>query len=507
MGDGNHLIDQMRAAMPPPAKTFIETPAGTHLGYGDLFDLSARYAHVLADLGLRPGDRVALQVQKSIPALVLYLATLRAGGVFVPLNPAYTAAEMGYFLGNAAPHILICDSAARSALNDPAAAAGVGHIETLDGDGRGSIAERAADAASDFTDVPRSGDDLAALLYTSGTTGLCKGAMLSHGNLVSNARTLVETWHFSGDDVLLHALPIFHTHGLFVATNVSLFSGASLFFLLRFDVEAVIGHLPRATVMMGVPTFYHRLLASDALTRDATRHMRLFISGSAPLPAALHEEFRARTGHAIVERYGMSETNMNTSNPYDGERRPGTVGPPLPGVDIRITDLGTSAPLAKGAVGMIEIKGPNVFAGYWRMADKTAAEFRDDGYFVTGDMGRIDADGYVSIVGREKDLIISGGLNVYPAEGEGEIEKIDGISECAVIGVPHPDFGEAVVAVLTLKPGFELAPDDVIGALAGSLAGFKRPKAVFFAEALPRNAMGKIEKVLLRERYREAFAG
>jgi len=507
MGGGNYLIDQVRAAMPAPAKTFIETPAGATLDYGDLLDHSARYANVLAELGLRPGDRVALQVQKSIPALVLYLATVRAGGVFLPLNPAYTAAEMAYFLGDAAPHILICDPAVALALKEAAAAAGVGPVETLDGAGRGSIAERALASASDFTDVPRSGDDLAALLYTSGTTGLCKGAMLSHENLVSNARTLVEAWRFTSDDVLLHALPIFHTHGLFVATNTVLFSGASLLYLPRFDVDAVIDHQPRVTVMMGVPTFYTRLLASDALTRDSTRHMRLFISGSAPLPAAVHREFKTRTGHAIIERYGMSETNMNTSNPYDGERRPGTVGPPLPGVDIRITDLETGAVLAKGGVGMIEIKGPNVFAGYWRKAEKTAAEFREDGYFITGDMGRIDEDGYVSIVGREKDLIITGSLNVYPAEVEGEIEKIQGIGECAVIGVPHPDFGEGVVAVLTLKPGVEMAPGDVIGALSGSLAGFKRPKEVFFADALPRNAMGKVEKERLRERYQGAFAG
>jgi len=507
MSGPNYLIDQVRAAMPAPDKTFIETPAGTRLSYGDLFKLSARYAHVLFGLGLRSGDRVALQVKKSVPALVLYLATLRAGGVFVPLNPAYTVAEMSNFLGDAEPHLLICDPAMSPALNDIAASLGVGHVETLDGEGRGSISDRAAAGASDFTNVPRSEDDLAALLYTSGTTGLCKGVMLSHGNLTSNARSLVEVWRFRGDDVLLHALPIFHTHGLFVATNVVLFSGASLLYLPRFDVDTIIEHLPRATVMMGVPTYYTRLLASDALTQDSTRHMRQFISGSAPLSPEVHHEFKARTGHAIVERYGMSETNMNTSNPYDGERRPGTVGLPLPGVEIRITDLETGAPLELGEVGMIELKGPNVFAGYWRMAEQTEAAFREDGYFVTGDMGRIGADGYVSIVGREKDLIISGGLNVYPVEVEGEIEKIEGVSECAVIGVPHSDFGEAVVAVIVLKQGFNPVPNDIIGMLARSLAGFKRPKAVFFAEALPRNAMGKVEKVRLRETYEEAFSG
>ena len=493
--------------MPAPAETFAETPAGTRLGYGDLLDLSARYAHVLVDLGLRPGERVALQVQKSIPALVLYLATLRAGGVFAPFNPAYTAAEMAYFLGDAAPHILICDPAAAPALGEVAAAAGVGHVEILDCDGRGAMVGRAEAAPSDFTDVPRSGDDLAALLYTSGTTGRSKGAMLSHENLASNARALVEAWRFSADDVLLHALPVFHTHGLFVATNVALFSGASLIYLPRFDVEAVVYGLGRATVMMGIPTFYARLLASDLLSRDAMAHMRLFTSGSAPLSAAVHREFEARTGHAIVERYGMSETNMNTSNPYDGERRPGTVGPPLPGVEIRITELGSGATLARGEVGMIEIKGPNVFSGYWRRAELTATEFRGDGYFVTGDMGLIDEDGYVSIVGREKDLIISGGLNVYPAEVEGAIDRIEGVAECAVIGVPHADFGEAVVAVLALSPGAKLAPDDIAGALAESLATFKRPKAVYFVPTLPRNAMGKIEKARLRENYHGAFAG
>ncbi|TDI67687.1 MAG: malonyl-CoA synthase [Alphaproteobacteria bacterium] len=507
MGGANHLVDQIRAAIPSPAKTFAETPAGTRFSYGDLFGLSARYAHVLVDLGLRPGDRVAMQVQKSIPALVLYLATLRAGGVFLPLNPAYTAQEMGYFLGDAAPHVLVCDPGAATDLAEAAAAAGIGHVETLDQEGRGTMADRAAAAETEFIDLPRSGDDLAALLYTSGTTGRSKGAMLSHENLASNARALVEAWRFGADDVLLHALPIFHTHGLFVATNVALFCGASLLYLPRFDVDAVIGGLARATVMMGVPTFYVRLLASAALTRKSTAHMRLFISGSAPLPAAVHREFEARTGHAILERYGMTETSMNTSNPYDGERRPGTVGPPLPGVDIRITELGSGATLARGAVGMIEIKGPNVFAGYWRMAEKTAQEFRGDGYFITGDMGRIDPDGYVSIVGREKDLIITGGLNVYPAEVEREIDKIGGVGECAVIGVPHADLGEAVVAVLVLSPGAELAADDIGGALAGSLAGFKRPKAVFFVDALPRNAMGKIEKARLREIHRRAFGG
>ncbi|MDX1483266.1 MAG: malonyl-CoA synthase [Alphaproteobacteria bacterium] len=507
MAGGNHLIDLIRAAITAPKRRFLETPGGDSLSYGELLDLSGRYARVLAGLGVQPGDRVAVQAEKSVPALVLYLAVVRAGGVFLPLNPAYTAAEMAYFLADAGPRVLICDPARKAALSAATERAGVGHVETLDGQGKGSWADlAAAEAGCDFADRPRAAADLAALLYTSGTTGRPKGAMLSHENLASNAQTLVAAWRFTGADVLLHALPIFHTHGLFVATNVTLFSGASLLYLPRFEVGPVLESLPRATVMMGVPTYYSRLLAADGFTAALCAGMRLFISGSAPLSAELHRAFEARTGHAILERYGMSETNMNTSNPYDGERRPGTVGPPLAGVEVRITDLESGAPVAPGAVGMIELRGPNVFSGYWRKPDSTDEAFRDDGFFITGDMGRIDEDGYVAIVGREKDLIISGGLNVYPAEVEGEIDRIPGVAESAVIGVPHDDYGEAVVAVVALDGDAEMSAADIQGVLSGSLAGFKRPKDVFFVEALPRNAMGKVEKAGLRERYRRAFA-
>jgi malonyl-CoA/methylmalonyl-CoA synthetase len=371
--------------------------------------------------------------------------------------------------------------------------------------GDGDLVRLAAGLPATHATAERASDDLAALLYTSGTTGRPKGAMLSHENLASNARALVEAWAFSADDVILHALPVFHTHGLFVATNTALFAGASLLFLPRFEAGAVARAMARATVMMGVPTYYSRLLAVEAFGRDTASHMRLFISGSAPLSAELHRAFEARTGHAILERYGMSETSMNTSNPYAGARRPGTVGPPLAGVEVRITDPGTGAALEDGAVGMIELRGPNVFKGYWRKPEETRQAFREDGFFVTGDLGRIDEDGYVSIVGREKDLIISGGLNVYPAEVEAAIDAIEGVAECAVIGCPHADFGEGVVAVIAPKPGVRLSEGEVTEALRDRLAGFKRPKAALFVDALPRNAMGKIEKARLREDHRSVF--
>lgn len=378
-------------------------------------------------------------------------------------------------------------------------------MHTLDQNGEGSLSLLADQMPTDYDNRPREDDDLAAILYTSGTTGRSKGAMLTHGNLTSNSQTMVKYWQFTEDDVLLHALPIFHTHGLFVATNCLMMAGGSMLFLSKFDLDQVLAVLPKATAMMGVPTFYTRLLASDRFTRDVAAHMRLFISGSAPLSAEVHKEFRERTGHAILERYGMTETNMNTSNPYDGARRPGTVGFPLPGVGFRVVDARTGRELPDGEVGIIEIKGPNVFLGYWRMPEKTAQEFRADGYFITGDMGRIDEDGYVSIVGRSKDLIISGGFNVYPAEVEALLDELPGVAESAVIGVPHPDFGEAVVAVLAPKPGAELGQDAVQASLNDRLAKFKQPKKVHVLEALPRNTMGKIQKNVLRERFSGDF--
>jgi malonyl-CoA/methylmalonyl-CoA synthetase len=490
----------------PSSRPFLERPDGSTLSYADLLDLSGRLANVLVDLGVKPGDRVAAQVEKSAEALMVYLASLRAGAVYLPLNTAYTPGEIRYFLGDAEPALFVCRPEAADAMQALAAEVGVPRVETLGERGNGSLMEKARVAPPGFADVGRTSDDLAAILYTSGTTGRSKGAMLSHGNLASNARALAEAWRFTAEDRLLHALPIFHTHGLFVATNVTLISGAALILLPRFDADEIIRLLPKATVMMGVPTFYTRLLARPDFTRELVAHLRLFVSGSAPLSAETHKEFEARTGHAILERYGMTETNMNTSNPYDGERIPGSVGFPLPGVEIRIADPQTGRELPRGEVGVIEIRGPNVFQGYWRMPEKTKAEFRADGFFVSGDLGYVDDKGYLRISGREKDLIISGGFNVYPAEVEGAIEALPGVAECAVIGVPHPDFGEGVVAVVIPKPGAALDEREMQEALASELAKYKLPKRIFVVDALPRNAMGKVQKKDLREQHKGTFA-
>jgi malonyl-CoA/methylmalonyl-CoA synthetase len=500
----NHLFDALTAFIPDRSKVFLETLDGGKVTYADMFARSAQYAGALQKLGVKAGDRVAVQVEKTPDTLMLYLGTIRAGGVFLPLNTAYTPAEIGYFVGDAEPAVFVCDPARADVLAGTAQKAGA-RLHTLDQNGEGSLSLLADQMPTDYDNRPREDDDLAAILYTSGTTGRSKGAMLTHGNLASNSQTMVKYWQFTEDDVLLHALPIFHTHGLFVATNCLMMAGGSMLFLPKFDLDQVLAALPKATAMMGVPTFYTRLLASDRFTRDVAAHMRLFISGSAPLSAEVHKEFRERTGHAILERYGMTETNMNTSNPYDGARRPGTVGFPLPGVGLRVVDARTGRELPDGEVGIIEIKGPNVFLGYWRMPEKTAQEFRADGYFITGDMGRVDEDGYVSIVGRSKDLIISGGFNVYPAEVEAMLDELPGVAESAVIGVPHPDFGEAVVAVLAPKPGAELGQDAVQASLNDRLAKFKQPKKVHILEALPRNTMGKIQKNVLRERFSGDF--
>jgi malonyl-CoA/methylmalonyl-CoA synthetase len=489
------------------SRAFIERPQGNAISYGDVIELSGRLANVLVDLGVKPGDRVAVQVEKSAEALMLYLAAARAGAVYLPLNTAYTAGEIRYFLGDAEPTLFVCRPELAEPMRALAAEVGVPRVETLGEKGDGSLMEKARDARPDFADVSRSTDDLAAILYTSGTTGRSKGAMLSHGNLVSNAEALRDYWRFTAEDRLLHALPIFHTHGLFVATNITLIAGGSLILLPRFDADEVIRLLPRATAMMGVPTFYTRLLARPDFTRELVSHIRLFVSGSAPLSAETHKEFQARTGHAILERYGMTETNMNTSNPYDGERIPGAVGFPLPGVEVRITDPDSGRTLPQGEVGMIEVKGPNVFKGYWRMPEKTKAEFRDDGFFISGDLGFIDDKGYVRISGRGKDLIISGGFNVYPAEVEGAIEALPGVAECAVIGVPHPDFGEGVLAVAIPKPGAALDERAMQKALGSELAKYKLPKRIFVTDALPRNAMGKVQKKDLREQYALTFSG
>jgi malonyl-CoA/methylmalonyl-CoA synthetase len=453
---------------------------------------------------VKPGDRVAVQVEKSIEAVVLYLAAVRAGAVYLPLNTAYTLAELEYFVGDAEPKLVVCDPGKREGITPIAAKVG-GTVETLDARGQGTLTDAADDAPEAFKTVQRAGDDLAAILYTSGTTGRSKGAMLTHDNLVSNALTLKDVWRFTRDDVLIHALPIYHTHGLFVASNVVLFSGASMIFLPKFDADQVVALMGRATALMGVPTFYVRLLQHPELT-EAASAMRLFVSGSAPLLAETHRAWQAHTGHDILERYGMTETNMNTSNPYDGDRVPGAVGLPLPGVSVRITNPETGAQLGAGEIGMIEVKGPKVFKGYWRMPDKSAAEFRADGFFITGDLGKIDDRGYVHIVGRGKDLIITGGFNVYPKEIEDEIDAIPGVFESAVIGVPHTDFGEGVTAVVVLSKGAALDEKAVLAALEGRLAKFKLPKRVLFVEDLPRNTMGKVQKNLLREQFAGLYA-
>ncbi|WP_051341117.1 malonate--CoA ligase [Azospirillum halopraeferens] len=504
---GGNLYELFRARFPQDrSRPFLETDTGRTVTYAELEELTGRYARLLADLGLKKGDRVAVQVEKSAENIVLYLATVRAGGVYLPLNPAYTRAEVEYFLGDAEPRVFVCRPDAEAELAGTAAAAGVAHLLTLGTEGDGTLPARAAACAPDFDTVPCAADDPAAILYTSGTTGRSKGAVMSHANLGSNALVLHAYWGFRPDDVLLHALPIFHTHGLFVATNCVLLNGSSMLFLAKFDADRVLALLPRATVMMGVPTFYTRLLAHPGLTRAAAAHMRLFISGSAPLLADTHREFGARTGHAILERYGMTETGMLTSNPLDGERIAGTVGFPLPGVSLRVVDPESGAILGTDAIGVIEVKGPNVFSGYWRMPEKTRQEIKPDGFFITGDVGKVDGRGYVHIVGRAKDLIISGGFNVYPKEVETVVDALDGVVESAVVGVPHPDFGEAVTAVVLRKPG-AAGPDEaaVIAACKDRLANFKVPKRVFFVEEMPRNAMGKVQKNLLRDRHADTF--
>ncbi len=502
----NHLIDCLRDGGRDPACPFAETPEGAVVTYAELERRTAQYANALVALGVKPGDRVALQAEKSLEAVFAYLGTVRAGGVFLPLNTAYTPPEVEYFLGDAAPVVFICDPAAETVLAPIARAQGVAQVVTLDAAGQGTLRHAAEACRTAFENVQREPDDLAALLYTSGTTGRSKGAMLTHANLASNAQALVEAWRFTGEDVLIHALPIFHTHGLFVAINVTLAAGASMIFLPKFDPERILALLGRASVLMGVPTFYVRLLKTPGLSAEVAAGMRLFISGSAPLLAETHREWRAATSHAILERYGMTETGMNTSNPYEGERIAGTVGFPLPGVELRVVAPEGGEVLGTGEIGMIEVRGPNVFKGYWRMPEKTAAEFHD-GWFVTGDLGLVGPDGYVQIVGRGKDLVISGGYNVYPKEVESEIDALPGVIESAVIGVAHPDFGEGVTAVVVARPDAALDEPAVLEALEGRLARYKLPKHVIFLDDLPRNTMGKVQKNLLREQYKGLYGG
>jgi malonyl-CoA/methylmalonyl-CoA synthetase len=500
-----NLFSRLFDNLDDPSRLAIETTDGQRITYGDLVARAGQMANVLVARGVKPGDRVAAQTEKSVPGLVLYLAAVRAGAVYLPLNTAYTLNELEYFITDAEPSLVVCDPPKAEGIGAIAAKVGA-RVETLGADGKGSLTEAAAVETPEFATVARNDDDLAAILYTSGTTGRSKGAMLTHDNLASNSLSLVVYWRFTDKDVLIHALPIYHTHGLFVASNVTLFARASMIFLPKFDPDLIIRLMARATVMMGVPTFYTRLLQSPALTKEATAHMRLFVSGSAPLLADTHREWAARTGHAVLERYGMTETNMNTSNPYDGDRVPGAVGHALPGVSVRVTDPETGKTLEPESIGMIEVKGPNVFKGYWRMPEKTRSEFRDDGFFITGDLGKIDGNGYVHILGRGKDLVISGGFNVYPKEIESEIDAMPGVVEAAVIGVPHADFGEGVTAVVVCDKNAGVDEAAVLKALDGRLAKFKMPKRVIFVDELPRNAMGKVQKNILRDTYAGIYA-
>ncbi len=512
-----NLFAALRAAFPADLEQIaVETmsASGEPLLYSwrDLDRASARIANLLAALELPEGSRIAVQVEKSVEAMLLYLATLRAGHVFLPLNTAYQSAEIEYFVGNAEPAVVVCTPGNFGWVSKIAFTAGTQHVFTLGDDRTGSLLERAAHFGDDHVPVARGADDLAAILYTSGTTGRSKGAMLTHGNLLSNAVMLKDYWGWVPGDVLIHALPIFHVHGLFVAIHAALLNGSKMIWLAKFDPRAAIAAMARATVFMGVPTLYVRMLAEQGLTPEAARHMRLFISGSAPLLVETFQEWQRRTGHTILERYGMSETIMLTSNPYQAdarhgdqdERRGATVGFPLPGVGLRVVD-DANQDLPVGEIGNIQVRGPNVFQGYWRMPEKTAEEFTQDGWFKTGDVGKVDERGYVSIVGRSKDLIISGGYNVYPAEIEGFNNELPGVAESALVGVPHPDFGEVGVAVVIGKPGAKLDGEAIIAQLKGQLANFKIPKRCFITNELPRNTMGKVQKNLLREQHKNMF--
>ncbi len=505
----NNLFAALRAAFPDDLNAVaVETDHGLLYSWRDLERSTAMMANLLKSLDLPAGARIAMQVEKSVEAMMLYLATLRAGYVFLPLNTAYQSAEIEYFIENAEPSVVVCSSKNFGWVSKIAFKAGTQNVFTLDDDRTGSLLERAAHCSDLHEAVPRKADDLAAILYTSGTTGRSKGAMLTHGNLLSNALTLKAYWGWQPGDVLIHALPIFHVHGLFVALHGALINGSKMIWLSKFDPKLVLKKLPEATVFMGVPTLYVRLLAEPSLTHEACRHMRLFIAGSAPLLIETFTDWQQRTGHTILERYGMSETIMLTSNPYlakDGERRGGTVGFPLPGVSVRVCDEDGKG-LPTGEIGAIQVKGPNVFKGYWRMPEKTKEEFTSDGWFKTGDVGKIDERRYITIVGRSKDLIISGGYNVYPAEIEAYINDMQGVAESALVGVPHPDFGEVGVAVVIAKPGVQVNGDAVVASLKAQLANFKIPKKCFVVPELPRNTMGKVQKNVLREQYKALFA-
>lgn len=502
----HNLYQILESRFPKAAdRCAFETLDGRYYTFDDLRAGSAKIAHWLTSLKIPKGSRVAVQVEKSVEAVMLYLGTLRSGMVFLPLNTAYRETEIAYFLSDAEPAVVVCSPGNLAWIKPLAVKAGCSVVQTLGEQIDGTLIEAAKPFSTDFPTVKVKADDLAAILYTSGTTGRSKGAMLSHRNLSSNALTLQKAWHWKKGDVLLHALPIFHVHGLFVALHGALINGSKSFWLAKFDAEAIVRLLPRSTVMMGVPTFYVRLAADPRVDRKLVKSMRLFVSGSAPLLTETFNLFKKNTGHTILERYGMSETVMLTSNPYRGERRAGTVGFPLPGVQVRLLDdHGQVIQPKRGIdslIGGVEVKGPNVFSGYWRMPEKTKEELSSDGWFKTGDMGKWDADGYLNLVGRSKDLIITGGYNVYPKEIEMLIDDMSGVDEAAVIGIPHPDFGEAVTAVVVAKPGVKLDSEAMIISLKKEIANYKVPKAIHQVESLPRNAMGKVQKNLLREQF------
>jgi len=501
----NNLYYHLSAGFAGDDAPCLILPDDTIITYAQARKRIGQYASAFIELGLTREDRVTVQAEKSIESLFLYLGVIQAGGTYNPLNTAYTLNELEYFISDAQPTIVVCDPQIEDKTKNIADKYGVKHVLCLDSQGAGSACDMADASVPTDNIVAVDEDDVASIIYTSGTTGRSKGAMLTHKNLTSNGHTLHAYWQFTPGDVLLHALPIYHVHGLFVACHCALLNGSPMYFMSKFDLEKVLERIPTSTVMMGVPTFYTRLLKDARFTKELTANMRLFISGSAPLLAETHIEFEQRTGHRILERYGMTEAGMITSNPYEGERVAGTVGFPLPGVDARIAaDDGKI--LEPGEIGILEIKGPNVFKGYRNMPEKTAEEFTKDGYFITGDIATMDKDGRVSIVGRGKDLIISGGLNIYPKEIEAEIDALTGVTETAVIGVPHPDFGESVVAVIVSKAGTDLSPDDIIKPLDGKLARFKLPKQVFFVDELPRNAMGKVQKNILRDQHKDLFS-
>ena len=500
----NPLYDKLFLPHEEQNSPFLYLSKGEMVTHKGFLQMAGRFANILSGLGLVIGDRLAVQVEKSEYGLAIYAACAQMGVIYLPLNTAYTPQELYYFIENSDASMFICETSREELLQPLVKSLGI-RLATIDVLGNGSLQKALSTANDKFEPVNREPNDIAAILYTSGTTGRSKGAMISHQNLISNAQTLASLWHFTQSDILLHALPIFHTHGLFVATNVMLVSGGSMIFLPKFDLDAVFKNLPLATSMMGVPTFYTRLLSDGRLTKANTSHIRLFISGSAPLLDETHRMFEKQTGQAILERYGMTETNMNTSNPYKGERRPGTVGLPLPNVDLKITDTVTGELVPDGEIGQIEVRGPNVFQGYWDMPEKTSEELREDGFFITGDLGRKDEEGYISIVGRNKDLIISGGYNIYPKEIEKFLDEQPGIAESAVVGISHPDFGESPVGFLVIKPGFFPDLEEIKNAISNHFARFKHPRKLMILNELPRNTMGKVQKNVLRETYCQLF--